>query len=140
MSDKLIIEAFQIATTAAVVSSVVSTLPIEMLGRTGFTPPNDQKYLQFVHIPNNRTGETWGNEKTYQGLIRLLLHWPKIDEGIYEPMEAIESIGSHFNKTTSLLNGGLKINIYENPDFTGLIETDKDDIYPVSMPYRCFKS
>lgn len=137
MSDKLILQAFQTATLLAVKASIEPALPVQMLGRV-FEPPDDQKYLQLVFIPNNRTGETWGKEKTYQGLVRLVLHWPINDEGVYDPIDLIMSVASYFDKTNTLRNGGLSLKLYEDPNFTGMVEPGSELLFPVSMPYRSF--
>ena len=137
MSDKLILQAFQTAIPLAVAASIAPTLPVKMLGRV-FNIPDDQKYLEIVFIPNNRTGETWGSEKTYQGLVRLVLHWPINDEGVYDPMDVILSVGSYFTKTNTLRNGDLAVKLYEDPNFTGMVEPGSELLFPVSMPYRSF--
>lgn len=137
MSDKLVLEALQKATIAAVAASTIDTLPIKMLGRT-FKPPINQQYLEFVQIPNNVVGAYYGDETIFQGIIRLILHWSNNDEGVYIPMEHLNSIAGYFTKTNTLRNSGISVKIYEKPNFSGVIEAGKELLYPVSISYRSF--
>lgn len=137
MKDRLVIEALQKAVIAAVAASSLPTLPIKALMRN-FEIPSDQKYLEVVYIPNNINGEFWNDEKTYQGIMRLILHWPINDDGAYEPLDVITSIASYFTKNRALQNGSVTVKIYQNPDLTGVIEGEKDNIFPVSIFNRCF--
>ena len=138
MSEALVIRAFQNGVKAAVAASSTPDLPIKMKGRT-FTPPNDQKYVEVVFIPNNQDGEFWGSEKTYQGIFRLILHWPNDDQGIYTPIERIESVASYFTKDVKLSVGDFALTIYEEPKLLGDIEAGTETLYPVSMSYRSFR-
>lgn len=138
MSDKLVIKTFQNAVKEAVANSILPTLPIKFKGRT-FNPPKNQQYVEIVFIPNNPDGLFWGSEKTYQGIFRLVLHWPNDDQGIYEPLDVIESISSHFTKQRKLFTGAFALNIYEEPKLLGDIEAGKETLYPVSMSYRSFR-
>lgn len=139
MVEREILQALQTATITAVEASTMNELPIKMLGRS-FSPPNDQKYLEVVHIPNNIGGQYWGNEKTYRGLFRLILHWPNNDAGVYDPMNVLASIASHFGKDTILRNGSVSVKILENPNLTGVIESGQETIFPLSMRYQCFRA
>lgn len=137
MKERLIVEALQKATIAAVAASINPALPLKILGRP-FNIPNDGKYLEMVYIPNNITNEFWGNEKTYRGLFRLILHWGVTDEGIYPPLDLLASICSHFVKGSSFTNGTVSVKIYEQPDLTGPVEGSPETLYPVSIRYMCF--
>lgn len=139
--ERDILEALQVRTreTVAALASPLNALPVKYLGRS-FVIPNDQKYLECVHIPNNILGSTWGSEKTYQGLFRLLLHWPRDDAGAYSPVDIVNSIAAvAFIKGSILNQGAAAVHIYENPDYTGSIEAGTQTIYGVSMRYRQFK-
>ena len=138
MSDQLVIRTFQDAVKAAVAASNTPALPIKFKGRT-FKPPKDQEYLETIFIPNNPDGLFWGSEKTYQGIFRLILHWPVDDKGIYEPLDVIESISSYFTKERKLFTGTFALNIYEEPKLLGDIEAGNETLYPVSMSYRSFR-
>lgn len=134
MYDQQILEALQKATTAAVEASTTPDMPVKYIGRT-FTPPDDQKYVEVVFIPNNRNNDHWGNEKNYQGLFRLVLHWPADEQGAYPPMRALASICAPFSKDMRLQN----VVISANPDFGGPLEQGAELLYPASMRYQCFR-
>lgn len=133
--ERQIVEALQKATIDAVKNSTVPTMPVKVLGRT-FETPNDGKYLEIVHIPNNVLGEFWGDEKTHRGLWRLLLHWPVDDAGQYPPLDALASICTPFVK------GALfpPVKIYEKPDYAGAIEGSPSRFFQVSIRYMSFQS
>lgn len=138
MIEKEILQILQTAIIDAVANSTNPALPIQALGRQ-MTPDNSQKYLEIVHIPNNITGENWGNSKTYRGIIRLILHWPNNDQGDYEPLELLKSICSSFNKQTILQNGEIQVKFSENPDFTGALGNGQERLFPVSLVYYSFQ-
>ena len=137
MSDKLVLKALQKGVLAAVAASDNPSLPVKMLGRS-FTIPNDQKYLEVIHIPNDPNDRFWGDEKLYQGILRLILHWPNDDAGVYSPIDLLNSIGLYFTKTTKLVQETITLNIYQQPKFTGVLERDKDTLFPLSIGYRSF--
>lgn len=134
-----ILKALQTAVTGAVAASALTTLPIKYLGRT-FVIPNDQKWLEIVHLPNNRSGDFWGAQKYYRGTMRLILHWPNDDAGIYAPVDLVTQIGSFFDKDKSLRSGQSVVKIYENPDLSGSIEAGTESLFVVSIRYQCFSA
>ncbi len=135
MDDVIILEVLQKATTAAVAASTLGAdFPVKYLGRT-FTPPNDQKWLEVVFIPNNIEGGYWGTEKDYRGIYRLILHWPNDDAGFYTPMRALSSICSYFQKD-KLLSG---VQIYEGFDSMTPIEAGSETLYPASARYTNYR-
>ncbi|WP_189406798.1 phage tail terminator-like protein [Mesorhizobium sp. M1A.F.Ca.ET.072.01.1.1] len=139
MSEREILEALQTATRAAVEACPPpsNALPIKYLGRT-FVIPDDQKWLELVHLPNNITGEFWGSSKTYRGTLRLILHWPNNDQGVYSPIDIIEQIGSFFAKGKSLQSGQSVVKIDENPDYFGSIETGTETVFVLTVRYQSF--
>jgi hypothetical protein len=135
MNEADIISALQQGVTAAVAASTSPALPVKYL-EVGFTEPDDGKWLEIVWIPNNRTGDFWGEEKNYQGLLRLVLHWPNNGAGVYTPLGIIGSIADYFHKGR-LLSG---VQIYETADFTGTVANGDETLYPVSIRYQSYRS
>lgn len=135
MSESNIISALQKAVTAAVAASSKPSLPVSYID-TEFTQPADGKWLEIIWIPNNRGGDYWGGEKNHRGILRLILHWPNNDSGVYKPVELLESIGAYFTKGLNLSG----VQIYEKPDFTGRIADGDELLYPVSIRYQSFRS
>ena len=134
MHDQVILETLQKATTEAVAASIAPKLPIKYIGRT-FEVPGDQKWLEVVFIPNNRTGAYWNDEKDYRGLFRLILHWKNDDAGAYEPMRVLASVCSWFSKDR-LLSG---VQISDNPDASGVIENGSENLFPATIRYQSFR-
>lgn len=130
-----ILKSLQGAAISAVAASILPNLPIKAIGRT-FTIPNDNKYLELLHFPNNIDNSFWGSEKRYRGMFRLLLHWPNDDQGAYPPMEIIASIADYFAKGKIFQSGEINVQIYENPDFSGPVNASPSDLYPVSIRYQ----
>lgn len=141
MTEKAILEALQKAVTAAVAASTKPTLSVKYVGRN-FTKPNSDGWLEVIYIPNNIMDEFWAEGKTYQGILRLVLHWFMDDKGAYEPMQLIESIGSYFYKGLRLADPGntilLKIN--DHPNLLNVLEEAPELLLPLSVRYQFFKA
>lgn len=138
MIEREILQALQTATIEAVAASSMSSLPIKVIGRT-FDPPNNGRWLEIVHIPNNVQNEFWSSGKTYRGLHRLILHWGLDDAGAYPAMNVAQSIASYFTKDKTFQNGTVSVKVYEEPDLTGVIEQSPEMLFPVTIRYISFQ-
>jgi hypothetical protein len=134
MIEDEIAKALQDAVTAAVGSSDTPTLPIAYMGRV-FESPNDHKYVEIVQIPNNPDGQFWNDERNYMGVLRVILHWPIDNKGVYPPVRALGSIADYFSKDQRLGNG---VKLTSVPNFTGALEGKGDMLYPFSVRYQRF--
>lgn len=135
MIEREILQTLQQATITAVAMSIMPALPIMYTDIT-FEIPNDQKYLEIVHIPNNGDDAFWGDEQNYQGIYRLLLHWPIDGAGAYPPLDVAASIAGYFTKTLWLG----KVKISGVPKLTGLIASPPENLYPISVRYSAFST
>ncbi len=136
MIEQDILKALQNAAIAAVATTDAG-FDIAAVGITLDPQPAD--YWQFVHIPNNRMGDYWGNERTYQGLFRVLLHRQIHQLGPYVDMRLIGMIADFFPKETRLNYGAANVQIYDVPDAGSLIIAKAELIYPLTLRYRCFR-
>lgn len=134
MIEKEILQALQQAVIAAVATSGTPTLPVKFVG-VSFNPPSDGKYLELVHIPNNGADKYWGNERTYRGLFRMILHWPNNGTGAYAPLTLVSSIMNSFSKHTLI---GNLVRVMNTPKLTSVIEQPMETLYPVSLEYNTF--
>lgn len=132
--EKAILQALQQKVIAAVAASTIPTLPIKFVN-VAFSPPNDQKWLELVFIPNNPSDQTWGDEEVNRGIFRMILHWPNNGAGAYTPLDLVASIMSSFNKGERI--AGL-LQILNKPKAIGLIEQGSENLYPVSVEYIVF--
>lgn len=139
--EKAILEALQKGVIAAVAASTLSATAVKYVGRN-FTKPSDGKWLEIVHIPNNITGEFWGSEKTHQGLLRLILHWPMIDRGAYDPLTLVETIAGYFTKGLSLTDTGntVRVRITDVPNLLSVLEEPPEMLFPISIRYQFFSA
>lgn len=137
--ERKILQALQEAVAPAIAASIAPTLPVKYLGRT-FEIPDDGKWLEVIYIPNNVTDEFWDSGKTYQGLFRLILHWPLDDQGAYPPANTIMSISSGFAKGSQFTVEDATVTINDNPNLTGMIEEPPEMMFPMSIRYGCFKA
>lgn len=135
MAVEQLLRGLQGAVKDAVAASDLPTLPIAFWGRI-FTPPDDQKWLELIHIPANRTDEYWGDERTYRGTLRLALHWPNDDMGAYPPMAILDSITAWFTK--GRLMGPVKVS--DVPDAAAPLDLPPETVYPVAIRYDGFVS
>lgn len=132
--DGEILKILQKATTDAVNASIMSDLVVRYVG-VAIKPPDNQKYLEILFIPNNRTDDFLGDEKNYRGLYRLILHWPNNAEGAYPAIDVLKSICSFFSKGMWL--DTVKITV--NPDMKPVIENGAELLYPAGLQYACFR-
>lgn len=133
MLDHEILMTLQGAVKLAVAASIIPDLPIAFVDIT-FIPPDDQKYLELVFIPNNSDGDFWGEEQNYEGMFRIILHWPNNNQGPYTAMQSLASIASYFSKGR-LLSG---VQIVGKPNFMGSLAQGKEMLYPAGLRYQRF--
>lgn len=134
--EKQIIQALQQKVIAAVAASTIPTLPIKFLG-VPFSPPDNQKWIELVFIPNNRSDATWGDEEYHRGVMRIILHWPNNGSGSYTPLDYIGAIGNSFTKSSKI--GGL-LTLLNKPKLMSPIEAGLEILYPLSVEYSLFET
>ncbi len=142
MIETDVLKALQAGGIAAVAASAIPAMPIKAIDRT-FTPATDApngKYVELVNIVNNRGGDYWDDSRIYQGTFRIILHWPIDDAGPYPPMTYLDELASFFPKGKALVSGAATVRIYDVPQASGSIANDGELLYPLSLPYRCFKT
>jgi hypothetical protein len=122
----------------AVLSSTIINFPIKYPGRT-LNPPNDNKYIEVVHISNNLENECWDSSRTFQGILRILLHWKNDDAGDIPAKLYLSEIAGYFSKGKILRFGLASVLIYDNPNDSSAIENGQDCIFPLSVMYRDFQ-
>lgn len=140
MIETDILTALQTAAIAAV-AAITPALPVMAIGRT-FNPTTDapdDKWVEFVQIVNNRTGDYYDDGRVYQGTFRMILHWPIDDTGAYPPTTYLDQLASFFPKRKLLESGQALVRIYENPLFSGSIVGASELLYPLGLLYRCYK-
>lgn len=99
------------------------------------------KFWEIVYIPNNIENEFWDEGKTYRGILRLVLHWPQDNKGIYKPMEEVERVANGLKKGLELFDdeNNIKVTLTDNPDCTGVVENEGKLLIPLTIKYLCFK-
>lgn len=140
--EQFVIKALQKGVTAAVVGSLLPETSVKYIGKTFETPENG-KWLEIVHIPNNRVGQFWSDGKTYQGVMRLLYHSPEDNRGIYDPLSVLQSVLTGLPKGSKLKDDpttpNVTITITEKPNVLNIIEESPNLLIPVSVRYSFFK-
>lgn len=123
-----------------VTTAVDGKIPVKYLGMNMKKPSND-KYWEVVYIPNNVENEFWGAGKTYRGMMRLLLHWPQNNKGIYEPTRELERVAGYFEKGIELQDSttNTKVILTDNPDMGGVYEEEGYLLLVLTIRYQCFK-
>lgn len=134
MIDGDILSVLQTAAIDAVAKSGKPNLPVKAVA-IPFVPPNDQWYVEFVFIPNNRE-DYWGDERNYAGLFRIIVHAPNNSGDPYEALGLLAQICEPFRKDAVLQN----VKISANPNLTGVLEQGSENLYPASIRYQCFVS
>jgi hypothetical protein len=133
MLEKLILNTLQKAITAQLVALGKPDFPVKYEGIT-FVPPNDQRYVELIYIPNNPNDLYWNAEKVYRGVFRVILHWPIDNVGAYAPMQFLSDVCEPFRKDAFF--GALKIT--DHPNFLGSVANGADVLYSASIRYLLF--
>lgn len=149
MIEMDILKALQTKAIAAYAQSPLVSAPytwpasgearIKAVGIT-FEPPTDGRWLEFVNITNNRGGDYWGDGRVYQGNFRIILHWMPDQQGAYVPGRILDNIAGQFTKHQRLAYGEATVEIYDVPQASGVIESGSELLFPVALPYRCYKA
>lgn len=134
MDEEAILRALQAAVRNAVLASSAPTLPISYV-MVDFDTPEDGKWLELVWTPNNVQGDLWGDEKTYRGILRMILHWPNDGAGVYRALAILGSISEYFPKG-AMFNG---VQVYEKSDLTGIILEGDEALLPVTLRYQSYR-
>ena len=121
-----------------VIEVVGNTYPVKYINTN---IGNVDKFWEIVYIPNNIEDEFWSSGKTYRGILRLVLHWPQDNKGIYKPMEEVERVADGLEKGLELFDdvNSVKVTITDNPDCTNVIEDEGKLLIPLTIKYLCFK-
>lgn len=137
--EPFVIQALQKAVIRAVDLSDYPNMPVKYIG-VNFNPLPEQNWLEVVHIPNNIENEFWGDEKTYRGVMRLILHGPQNGEGIYGSMGMLTSVLNNLAKGSkhSDTAGNVLVKIEDHPNITGAIEESPELLIPATIRYSYF--
>lgn len=109
-------------------------LPLKMPRRI-FTPPNDQKYLEIIRLPND-LARTWGPEKMFRGIVRVGLHWPLDDLGEFPALQVCEQIAEAIPKGFVMEYGAARLIISDVPNIGQPLDSGQETIFPVSFTYH----
>lgn len=128
------------AVVGVAIERIGDALPIHAPMRT-FDPKRDAvdgKYVELLVLDLDPARTTWGDEKLQNGALRIILHWPTNNEGMYEPDELVREFASAFVKDEVYFKNDARVTITDNP---GPVLTDTvghDNTFAVSVPYQCF--
>lgn len=129
--EREILEALQKAVLAA-----AGTIPVKYVGRN-FTPPNDGKWWEVIYVPNSLDDSAIGSSQTYQGILRLILHWPQDNSGAYSMLDEVRRMASFFEKG-SVFGTVVNVRITNHPNLLSLIEQPPEMLAGISIRYNCF--
>jgi hypothetical protein len=119
---------------AAIAASTDTDVEVKYPGRTQ-TPPDSQKYIEVVFIPNNINAYR-GSEKIFQGVYRIILHWPNDDAGAYGPMDYLAALCGYFTNGKTVAG----VQIVGDPNLMQGLEKPTETLYPASLRYSSFRS
>lgn len=103
-----------------------------------FTPPNDNKYLEIIHIPNDVDNYAWDNEdaEIYKGLLNINIHWSGNVGNVPVKNIADNIINNYFSKGTILTQGSTKVHIYKKPSVSAPIKNGAYRFVTVKISYQ----
>ena len=136
--ERHVFEALQKAVTAAVAGT--NSPPVKYLNRN-FNPPSTGMWWEIIMIPNNIANEFWGSEETYRGILRLLLHSPQNDKGVYPLLDEVERVSQGFAKGSKFIDPASEVvvSVTDNPTIMGVYEEPPQIIAALTVRYSCFK-
>lgn len=117
-------------------AAINNALPTKWPLRT-FNIPSDGKWFEVLQIRNNPSDRYFGDEKIYQGIARILLHWPSDDSGALAPVRALETVAALIPKG-QISFPPVRVTLTETPDITDAVEDGADNIFALTMRYQCF--
>ena len=121
-------------TVEAATAAITAPLPVQYPG-VAFSPPDDNKFIEVVDLPNDTSIETWSNGSSYSGTMRILLHWPIDGKGALPGLTKLLEYKPYFAKGTVIWENGNKIIITAEPTLSSLIATDRDLLQPMNIKY-----
>lgn len=107
-----------------------------------YDPPVNEKWWEFIYIPNNIENEFWDDDaKTYRGIFRILLHYPQKSYGVYKPLDEMKNVASGFPKNLELYSAdnSIKVILTDTPNLTSIIEDRPQFMIGLTIKYICFK-
>jgi len=142
MTERYVIEALQEAVIASVLQSSDPDMSVKYLGRN-FDPPANEPWLEVIHIPNDPNDLYWDKGKVYRGALRLLLHYPMKDVGVYPALSLLRSVSDYFEKGKKLEPAtnpeNVTVSITSNTNFLQPIEAPPVMLFPATIRYQYFK-
>jgi len=123
---------------AAIALTSQAALPISVPGRT--FAPDIQKFWEIVPLLNGASATYWDANETFQGSLRVILHWPNDDSGVYTQMSYLAELKAHLLKGTYLINGPAKVLISDHPNIGSPILNGQETLFPLTIRYQCYAS
>lgn len=131
------------AVADAVAGSDTPDIPVSYPMRSFDPPLNGSPWIEVVQIRNNILGETWGDTRTYQGMLRLLLHYPRTDVGVRAANTILDNIAAQpsLSKGVRHYCGEAIVMFYSEPDLGSIVEDKErgDTFFPLTFRYRNFQ-
>lgn len=136
--EQYVLEALQKAVISA---TAITGLPVKYVGRI-FDIPSDGKWIEVIYIPNNIENQYWDDSKTYRGIMRLILHYPMDDTGVYSILNVAQQISDGLSKGSKFsdIGNNVVVKISEVPNIQSILEEAPELLVPISVRYICFKA
>lgn len=129
MTKEAIISNTFLTAVGNAVAAVTPVLPVQNPG-IPFDVPNGGQYVEVIQIRNNPSGEYYGDERTYMGILRLLVHWPNDKAGEIPALTYLDALAAQFPKGSLML--------YDVPEIGSVVEDQGQRFYPLTLRYRQF--
>lgn len=93
------------------------------------------KYLEASYQPNRPAWEGLSAGKTDQGLLTILVHWPR-GAGIIAPTEVVQAVMTHFAKGTILFSGTTRVKLAREPWQSAPMIEATETCTPITIPWN----
>lgn len=109
------------------------TLPVALPDIT-FDVPVDGKYLVVSDFPNRPQWEGVSEGRIDQGLLQVVVVWPRL-EGVIKPKEVADDVIAFFAKGTVMTLGTAKVRASREPWQSPPLIDDSEVRVPVTIPW-----
>jgi hypothetical protein len=119
--------------------TLVTTLPIQWPGEALDAMPEDRKFIEIIHLPNetSRLLIKGSLPHRYYGIFQPTLHWP-IKKGELEMYEQAGLIAAHFPADQKMYYNGVRVRSLKRPTVETAVIEDSDNLVAVTVEYESY--
>lgn len=99
-----------------------------------FSPPASGKYLRIDDFPNRPAWEGISSGRLDQGLLQIMVVWPK-NQGLIAPRQIAAQVIAHFPKGLAMFSGSTRVRVSREAWASSDLKDDKSVLIPITIPW-----